>query len=78
MSGVTCAHRIIRLAILHPLPILRLRLMLIRLSRLLLTLRLLLAATMTVMTPRWAARSLMPPIPPILRQTRRLFPKPTN
>lgn len=78
MSGVTCARRIIRLAILHPLPILRLRLMLIRLSRLPLILRLLLLVMMMAMIPRWAVKSLIPLIPLILRQSRRLFPKPMN
>lgn len=67
--------------ILRPLPTLRLRLrlrlMLIRLSRLPPILHPLLAATMTVMTPRWAARSLIPPIllilliPPTLRLSSR-------
>ena len=77
-----CARRIIRLAILRPLPILRLRLMLIRLSRLPLILRLLLLVVMMMaMIPRWAVKSLTLPILhplPILHRKRPPFPKPTN
>lgn len=78
MSGVTCARRIIRLAIPLPLLILRLRLMLIRLSRLPLIPRLLPGAMMMAMTPRWAVKSLTLPILPTQRQKRPPFPKPTN